>query len=140
MNLLENCIALALDAHAGQVDKQGRAYILHPLHLMSQMDSPLEMMVAVLHDVVEDTALTLNDLAEAGVPAEALEALELLTHRQQEQSYLDYVRALRHNPLARKVKLADLAHNMDLRRISEPNERDFVRLRRYRKAWAILTS
>ncbi|MDX1616763.1 MAG: hypothetical protein R3300_20820 [Candidatus Promineifilaceae bacterium] len=140
MELLEKCIALALEAHEGQVDKQGRPYILHPLYLMGQMDSPLEMMVAVLHDVVEDTALTLDDLAAIGVPGEALEALALLTHDRDEQDYLSYVQALKNSRLAKKVKLADLAHNMDLRRIDNPTERDFARLRRYRQAWAMLTS
>src|SRR5687768_5217072 len=138
MNLLEKVIFFALEAHAGHTDKYGRPYILHPLHLMSQMDSDEERMTALLHDVVEDTNYTLADIEALGVPPSVVEAVALLTHDKEQTPYLDYVRALKPNPLARKVKLADLRHNTDIRRIDPIREKDAARLERYRQAWLIL--
>jgi (p)ppGpp synthase/HD superfamily hydrolase len=140
MNLLEKVITFALEAHTGQIDKYGRPYILHPLHLMSQMDTDEERMVALLHDVVEDTNRTPADIAALGVPHSVVEAVALLTHHKEQIPYLDYVRALKSNPLARKVKLADLRHNMDIRRMDAIREKDAARLERYRRAWQILTT
>jgi (p)ppGpp synthase/HD superfamily hydrolase len=107
MHLVEKAIALAVEAHAGEVDKQGKPYILHPLHLMMQMETAEEMITAVLHDVVEDTPTTLEDLRQQGFPEAVLEALALLTHDTASTSYKEYVAAVKPNPLARKVKLAD---------------------------------
>jgi (p)ppGpp synthase/HD superfamily hydrolase len=140
MNLLEKVISFALEAHTGHTDKTGRPYILHPLHLMSQMDTDEERMAAVLHDVIEDTNHTLADIAALGVPQTVLEALTLLTHDDKDTPYLDYVRALKPHPLARKIKLADLRHNMDIRRLSTITDKDAARLERYRQAWALLNS
>ena len=138
MHLVEKAIALAVEAHAGEVDKQGKPYILHPLRLMMQMETAEEMITAVLHDVVEDTALTLEDLRQQGFPEGVLEALSLLTHDTASTSYEEYVAAIKPNPLARKVKLADLAHNMDVRRLPEMGLKDYGRLEKYRRAWEIL--
>jgi len=135
MDLVEKAIALAVEAHAGEVDKQGKPYILHPLHLMMQMETAEEMITAVLHDVVEDTNTTLEDLRQHGFPEVVLEALELLTHDTASTSYEEYVAAIKPNPLARKVKLADLAHNMDVRRLPEMGMNDYGRLEKYRRAW-----
>jgi (p)ppGpp synthase/HD superfamily hydrolase len=138
MDLVEKAIALAVEAHAGEVDKQGKPYILHPLHLMMQMETAEEMITAVLHDVVEDTALTLEDLRQQGFPEAVLEALALLTHDTASTSYEEYVAAIKPNPLACKVKLADLAHNMDVRRLPEMGMKDYGRLEKYRRAWDML--
>ncbi|MDX1663051.1 MAG: hypothetical protein R3272_04605 [Candidatus Promineifilaceae bacterium] len=137
--LLEKAIAIALRAHEGQTDRSGNPYVLHPLHLMDRMDTPVERMAAVLHDVVEDTETTISDLQAAGFPEEVTEAVRLLTHDKSTLSYEQYVRRLRHNDLARKIKLADLEHNMDIRRAEQVEEDDLVRLQKYREAWRVLT-
>lgn len=140
MTLLERAIAIALEAHQGQTDRYGRPYILHPLHVMLQMDGEAEMMAAVLHDVLEDSALTLEVLRDEGFPPAVLEVVRLLTHDAEKTSYQEYVRRLRPNPIAVKVKLADLRHNMDIRRMDRVEERDAERLEKYRRAWEILTT
>ena len=137
MSTLENAILLAVQAHKGQVDKANKPYILHPLRMMLQMQSEDEMIAAVLHDVVEDTAHTLDGLRQSGYAAHIIAAIDCLTNRAGE-SYEDFATRARSNPLARKVKLADIEDNMDIRRISDPQERDFERLKRYRKAWSEL--
>ena len=134
----KEAIKLAFQAHEGQTDKSGLPYILHPLHVAEQMDDEDSTVAALLHDVVEDTSWTLNDLEERGFGPEVIEALRLLTHAD-ETEYLDYVRALKGNPIARKVKLADLAHNSDRTRLEgEPTEKDLARYRKYQKAREIL--
>jgi (p)ppGpp synthase/HD superfamily hydrolase len=135
--MLEKAIALAVEAHAGQAGKDGRPYILHPLHLMLQMETEVEMMTAVLHDVVEDTAVTFADLAALGFPEEVLDAVRLLT-REEGVSYEAYVAAIKPHPLARRVKLADLEHNMDTRRIPHLQPKDLARLEKYHLAWEML--
>lgn len=130
MPTLENAIALAATAHAGQIDKAGQPYILHPLRVMLSVQTLHERMAAVLHDVVEDTAVTLDDLARAGYPEPVLNAVEALTKRPGE-SRLDAATRAKRNPIARIVKLADNAENMDLSRIDNPTEKDFSRLREY---------
>lgn len=139
MNLLETALAFALDVHQGQRDRAGQPYILHPLHLMSQMDTEDERLVALLHDTIEDSDRTLADLQALGLPAHVLEAIALLTHDKQAMSYEDYVARLQPNSLARKVKLADLRHNMDLRRLPQITANDAARLDKYRQAWEQLT-
>lgn len=106
---------LAYEAHHGQYDKGGVPYIFHPVHLAEQMDDEASTCVALLHDTVEDTSVTLEELADI-FPREIVEAVDLLTHRD-EVEYFDYVRAIKTNPLAVKVKLADLRHNGDPKRI-----------------------
>ncbi len=140
MNMLEKAIEIAVEAHKGQVDRAGRPYILHPLHLMMQMETEEEMITAVLHDVIEDSDVTLADLAAAGFPEPVRTALALLTHDKTTTSYEAYVAAIKPNPLAQRVKLADLAHNMDIRRPSTLDEKGIVRLKRYGRAWKTLTS
>jgi (p)ppGpp synthase/HD superfamily hydrolase len=138
-NLLEKAIAVALEAHAGVMSRSGRPYILHPLRLMIQMESEEEMITAVLHDVVEDSSITLVDLAEIGFSQRVLDALALLTHNKATTDYNDYIIAIKANSLARKIKLADLAHNMDLRRLPNPlSQKDLNRLQKYRQAWKTL--
>lgn len=137
-DLLEKAIALAVTAHAGQRDKADSPYILHPLHLMLQMESDEERITAVLHDIVEDTTVTFDELAELGLPDSVLTALRLLTH-ETAVSYDDYIVAIKPNDLARRVKLADLSHNMDIRRLETPTDKDWERLTKYRRAWDMLT-
>lgn len=138
--LLEKAITLATAAHAGHVDRYGQPYILHPLHLMAQMETPEERMAAVLHDVVEDSTTTLADLEAAGFPPEVVAAVGLLTHEKESVPYEAYVARLKLNPLARKVKLADLQHNMDMRRLPELGAKDWERLQKYHRAWLFLTT
>ena len=138
MATLEDAILLAVQAHRGQADKTGAPYILHPLRLMLRLRSPAEMMAAVLHDVVEDTPWTLAALQEAGYPPEVVEAVDRLTRRE-EESYEAFIARVKQNPLAARVKLADLEDNMDIRRLQELQDRDVERLQRYRRAWAELT-
>ena len=114
--LTKKAIQIAYAAHHGQVDKGGMPYICHPLHLAESMDDEISCCAALLHDVAEDTEITLDDLA-AEFPAEVLEVLKLLTH-EKGTDYFDYVRNIRQNPIAVKVKLADLAHNSDQSRIT----------------------
>lgn len=138
MATLERAIAIAAMAHAGQVDKAGQPYILHPLRVMLRMEDELERIVAVLHDVVEDTPVTLEQLAREGFSEEILQAIEALTKRPGETRLQAAVRAAQH-PVARRVKLADVADNMDLSRIPNPTEQDYARLQEYEAVRLLLT-
>ena len=114
--LTMKAMVLAYNAHHGQFDKGGVPYIFHPIHLAEQMDDEISTCVALLHDTVEDTDVTLEDLAK-DFPAEVVNAVRLLTHAE-DVEYFDYVRAIKSDPIAAKVKLADLTHNGDPSRIS----------------------
>ena len=135
---IEDAIVLAAHAHRGQVDKSGRAYILHPLRVMLAVTTEAERMAAVLHDVVEDTDLTLADIAAAGFAPDVVAAVDALTHRPDE-SYEDYVERAAANPIARAVKVADLRDNMDISRFDRLQDKDLARLKRYVAAWHRLT-
>jgi (p)ppGpp synthase/HD superfamily hydrolase len=137
MPTLEDAIALALEAHRGQRDKAGQTYVLHPLRVMLRLETEAERMTAVLHDVVEDSPYTLERLRGLGYPEEVLSALDCLTKREGE-SYEAFVERVRPNALARRVKLADLEDNMDVRRLPTVTPKDSERLARYRAAWARL--
>ena len=128
---------LCYEAHKGQVDKSGLPYVFHPAHVAEQMTDEATTIVALLHDVVEDTDYTLEDLAAEGFGKDLLEAVALMTH-EDDVPYLDYVAKLKDNPIARAVKLADLAHNSDLSRIGEVDEETRERLEKYQKAIALL--
>ena len=128
---------LAYHAHHGQFDKGGVPYIFHPIHLAEEMDDEISTCVALLHDTVEDTAVTLEDLAKE-FPAEVVNAVRLLTHGE-DVDYFDYVRAIRQNPIAVKVKLADLRHNGDPKRICNQGNQE-RRREKYAAARAILES
>ncbi|MHC6226077.1 GTP pyrophosphokinase [Pseudomonas sp. X10] len=137
MSTLERAIAVAARAHEGQRDKGGSAYILHPLRVMLRVSTPEQRIVAVLHDVLEDSPLTLSDLAREGFALKILAALLALSRRADE-SYEDFVVRVGGDPLARVVKLADLADNSDLSRIPCPGPADMARLARYQQASAYL--
>lgn len=128
---------IANKAHKGQVDKAGEPYILHPLYVMSKMHTEEEAIVAILHDVIEDTDCTLDDLRKAGFSENVLESLRLLTHDPKEQ-YMNYIMKIKDNPIARNVKIADLKHNMDLTRIPHPAKKDYERVEKYKAALQIL--
>jgi (p)ppGpp synthase/HD superfamily hydrolase len=134
MSLLEKAIAIAVEAHRGQKDKSGDPYILHPLRVMARVCTEDEQIVAILHDVVEDTPWTPEKLATEGFPPHILEALACVTKHFGE-SYEQFVERSASNPIARRVKLADLEDNMDVRRLSEVTEKDRERLNRYRAAY-----
>ena len=138
MSNLEKAILIAVQAHKNQRDKAGETYILHPLRLMLKMDSETEMIAAVLHDVVEDSNWTLADLKREGFSEEVLSVIECLTRRDQE-TYEEFIERVKFNPTARKIKLADLEDNMAIKRISEPTEKDWGRLKKYHQAWLVLT-
>jgi (p)ppGpp synthase/HD superfamily hydrolase len=139
MPTLEDAISLAVEAHRGQRDKAGQTYVLHPLRVMMRLDTELERMVAVLHDVVEDSPYSLDRLRALGYPEPVLEALDCLTRREGE-SYEAFIERVRPHPLARRVKLADLEDNMDVRRLPALSPKDAERLTRYRAAWERLRS
>ena len=140
MTPLEKAIEIALRAHAGQTDKAGAPYVLHPLRMMLRMKDPTSMMVAVLHDVVEDgPGWTFDRLAKEGIPAAVIEAVAYVTKRADEETdYQKFILRAASHPVARHVKLADLEDNMDLGRISNPTDKDFARIEKYRGAHALL--
>ena len=135
---LEKAIQIAVDAHAGQTDKAGAPYILHPIRVMLGLRRQKEQIVAVLHDVVEDSRWTLSDLLAEGFNDDVVSAIDALTKRGGE-AYNDYLGRVAKNDLAVRVKLEDLRDNSNLHRLVEPTQRDYDRLRRYRDAWQKLT-
>ena len=128
--------ALAAYAHQGQTDKAGRDYLLHPLAVAARMETEEEKTVALLHDVLEDTFVTEATIRNLFGP-EIAGAVSAMTHRP-EESYEDYIRRLGENPLARKVKLEDLRHNMDLSRLPVVTDQDLQRVEKYRRAFRFL--
>lgn len=137
MSTLESAIALAARAHAGQVDKAGAPYILHPLRMMFALRDPVARIVAVLHDVVEDTPVTLDALRAEGFSDEVVDAVDHLTRREGED-YFDFVRRASRHPVAAMVKRADLVDNSDTTRLGQVGDKDAARLERYAKALRIL--
>lgn len=141
MASIEKALQIAALAHEGQKDKEGLAYILHPLRVMSRVNGEEAQIVAILHDVVEDTPVSIDDLEAAGFNEVVLEALECVTH-QQEESYADYVVRCKANAIARQVKLADLEDNTLLSRTILRRDRlqgDLARIHRYALAYKFLT-
>ena len=136
-SLLERAIAIAEQQHAGQVDKAGRPYIEHPKRVMNAMSNDAERIVAILHDVIEDTALGLSQLAAEGFPDYLLEALDSVTRRDGE-TYETFVARAAANEIGRRVKYADLHDNADLTRIAAPTAADLARTAKYRRAMAQL--
>lgn len=137
MSTLERAVAIAAQAHAGQLDKAGAPYLLHPLRLMLQMETTDERIAAVLHDVVEDSGWSLERLLDEGFSETVVEAIDSVTRRP-EETYEEFVIRASHNPIGRRVKLADLRDNSDLRRISNPTVTDHERVEKYQRAIALL--
>lgn len=137
INELELAIEIARKAHFGQIDKVGADYILHPLRVMEQMQSTDEKIVAILHDVVEDSDVTFQQLLDWGVSTKNVMSLRLLTH-DKNTLYGNYIRKLAQDSVARQVKLADLKDNSNLDRLPEVTEKDLDRVEKYRRAIAYL--
>ena len=135
---LDRAIELPKQHHEGQTDKAGKPYIEHPLRVMNQVESEEEKIVAVLHDIVEDTDISLDDLRSEGFSEEVVSAVECLT-KQDGENYDSYIERISFNPLAVKIKLADLEDNSDLTRLPEVTDKDLERIEKYDKAFEKLT-
>ncbi len=133
----KKALKLCFQAHKDQVDKSGIPYAFHPFHLADQMQTEETVIVALLHDVMEDTEISAEMLSKEGFGGPILEALLLLTH-QKGVDYMDYVRAIKPNPIAKAVKLADLRHNSDVSRLDVIDEKALKRKERYEEAIAFL--
>lgn len=133
-HLIEKALGIALEAHRGQIDKYGQPYVLHPLRLMHRFRDPELQTIAVLHDVVEDSDCTLDQLKTEGFGERIVQAVDALTRRD-EESYVSLIDRAADNPLARQVKLADLEDNMDIRRMKTVGDLERERLNRYRCAY-----
>lgn len=134
----KKALKLAYEKHAGQLDKAGLPYIFHPFHLAEQMDDEDSTVVALLHDVVEDTDTTIENLAEMGFSDQVLKALQLLIH-QKTVDYFEYIKKISTNPIATKVKITDLIHNSDLTRLRVITEKDRNRVAKYKECLDYLT-
>ena len=131
-------LKICFEAHKDQLDKSGLPYVFHPFHLAEQMTDEETCAVALLHDVVEDTDITLKDLEKLGFGEKILEAISLMTHREG-VDYMDYVAKIKTNPIARAVKLADLRHNSDMTRLDTVTDWDIKRAEKYKRAILLLT-
>jgi (p)ppGpp synthase/HD superfamily hydrolase len=129
---------IATQAHQGQVDKAGQAYISHPEFVASQVTGDDAKAVAWLHDVLEDTPITIADLRAEGLSETVIEAVAILT-KQENESYETYLRRVAANPIAKAVKLADLKHNMDTTRLKTIDDKTRARLEKYKLAFSLLS-
>ena len=137
--LTKRALKLCFDSHKNQVDKTGMPYVFHPFHLAEQMDDEISTVCALLHDVVEDTDMTFEGLLNMGFPQEVIDVLMLLTH-EDDVAYMDYVREIAKNPVAKKVKIADLLHNNDLTRLDEIDDYALKRTEKYKAALEFLSN
>lgn len=137
--LIELALHRALKAYGGKVDKAGMPYILHPLRLAARLDDQISQAVALLHDVIEDSDATEDDLRDDGFPESVISAVVALTRRKGEgyEAFIDRVRV---HPLARKIKLLDIEDNMNLLRLNAVSEKDLQRIAKYHRAWKRLDS
>jgi (p)ppGpp synthase/HD superfamily hydrolase len=135
---IDKAISIATKAHAGQLDKAGQPYILHPLRLMFKFHSNDEMIVAVLHDVVEDSSFTLENLKDYKFSEVVINAIAILT-KSNNESYEDFILRVSNNELARKIKIEDIKDNLDLTRLNKITDNDLVRIEKYHRAlkWLI---
>lgn len=136
--LTKKALKLSFDAHKDQTDKSGMPYVYHPFHLAEQMKTEETVIVALLHDVVEDTDYTIQDIADMGFLQTVVDALALMTH-DKGVPYMDYVARIKENPIATAVKLADLRHNSDTSRLDVLDEKAIQRNQKYEKAIRLLT-
>lgn len=134
---IKQAMKIAYKAHDGQYDKNGYPYIHHPFHLAEQMETEEEIIVALLHDVIEDSKISIKELKEAGFSKEVITAIELLT-KPSDANYFNYIRKISTNELAKKVKLADLLHNRDLSRFDKVTEKEWERNKKYQRAYNLL--
>ena len=131
---IESAIQIAVAAHAGIKDKGGKPYILHPIKVMMRVETEEEQIVAILHDVVEDTDWTFDALRNEGFSETVIEALETVTKQSEDEDYEDFIKRSLRNDIGRKVKIADLRENLDVTRIGELSEKDIKRINKYKKA------
>lgn len=139
MNLYDLALSIALEAHKGQVDKAGEDYMNHPIFVASLVDTEEEKAAALLHDVIEDSEMSLTDLLNNGIPSGVLQAVSILT-KDKKLTYQEYLVRVKSNDIATKVKLADLKHNSDISRISNPSKKDYERLKKYKQAIKFLSA
>lgn len=137
ISLLEKALQIATKAHKGQVDKAGAAYIFHPIRVANRCNTDEERIVALLHDTIEDTHTTPEYLLSEGFPRNVVDAILSVT-RNEDESYEDFIKRARLNPIGRQVKLHDLEDNMDVTRLNELTEKDIYRLNKYLKAYRYL--
>ena len=132
-DMTKKALKLSFEAHKNQVDKSGMPYVYHPFHLAEQMNDENTTIVALLHDVPEDTDITVEDIRKMGFNEEVCEALKLMTH-DDNVPYMDYIKKLRNNQIAKTVKLADLKHNSDITRLDIVDEKALMRVEKYKRA------
>lgn len=137
-HMTKKALKLSFEAHKNQVDKSGMPYVYHPFHIAEQMKDEETTIVALLHDVVEDTDITINDIRKMGFNEDVCAALTLLTH-DDSVPYMEYIKEIRKNPIAKAVKLADLKHNSDLSRLDTVDDKARKRAEKYEQAIDILT-
>jgi len=137
MNNVEKAISIALRAHEGQIQRNGEPFILHPLYVMQQVSGEVMRTAAILHDVVEDSVLSIQDLKKEGFSDEILLIVDALTRKSKEK-YEDYISRITNTPQAIPIKMADLRHNMDALRLSVFSDKDGDRMRRYHNAYRVL--
>ena len=130
-------LKLCFEAHKDQIDKSGMPYVFHPFHLAEQMADENTTIVALLHDVIEDTEYTLDDLRKFGFAEDVLSAISLMTHAD-DVPYMEYVVKIKTNPIAKAVKLADLKHNSDMSRLDRITQTDEERVKKYKQAIELL--
>lgn len=135
--LLEKALLIATKAHAGQTDKAGSAYIFHPIRVSCRCFTDEEKIVALLHDVIEDTDVTNDYLLAEGFPRNIVDAILSVT-RNEDESYEDFIKRCKSNPIGRQVKLRDLEDNMDISRLQQVTEKDVERLNKYIQAYKYL--
>ena len=138
-SMVDLALSIARQAHEGQLDKAGVDYIEHPIYVASQVDTEEEKAVALLHDVIEDSSVTAEELLNAGLPETVVTAIQILS-KKKGQDYQTYLENVKSNPLARVIKLADLKHNSDLSRLPSISAKDRERLKKYKKAMDFLSS
>jgi len=135
--MTKKALKLCFEGHKEQLDKSGLPYVFHPFHLAEQMNDEQTTIVALLHDICEDTETTVEELREMGFSESVLAAIELMTHAP-DVPYMDYVKRLKENPIARAVKLADLRHNSDMTRLETITDYDIERCEKYKRAIELL--
>lgn len=137
--LTKKALRISFNAHKNQIDKSGMPYVYHPFHLAEQMSDEYTTCVALLHDVVEDTDITIDDIKNEGFPKDVIDAIALMTH-DNDVPYLEYVAMIKKDPIAAAVKLADLRHNSDLSRLDIVDSKALERIEKYKKAIQILSA
>lgn len=133
MDLFEKAILIATKAHSGQIDKGGNPYILHPINVMIKMSNETERIVALLHDVIEDTTMTYEDLRNEGFGDDIIIPLKNLT-KKDDETYMEFIKRAKIHPISKNVKMEDVKNNMDITRIKNPTEKDYARIEKYKRA------